>query len=191
MFSGIYLAIVFLFFKWRSLFPLMGLYFLPPLGKESIIPMGVGLGIHPATIAFSVAFIDIVVGLFIALNFDLFKKTPFLGGYVDMVERKGEKVLKTKGWLRKFTFYGLILVVMFPFQGSGAITASILGRLMGLKPIKVFLSITIGALIGCSLIAYSTDFVIYLTKLNVIAGLITIIVIIFVFYLTYKKFWKT
>lgn len=77
MFSGIYLGIIYLFYDWRALYLLMGLYFFPPLGKESIIPMGVGFGIEPALMAFSIAFVDIVVGLFFALNFDLLKKNSF------------------------------------------------------------------------------------------------------------------
>ena len=48
---------------------LMFLYFVPPMGKESVIPIGIAQGIPWATLAFSIAFVDIVVCLFLIWNF--------------------------------------------------------------------------------------------------------------------------
>jgi len=65
---------------------LMMVYFFPPLGKESIIPLGISGGeitnpitgyvsvvpsINPIIMALSIAFIDIVVALFLVWNYDL------------------------------------------------------------------------------------------------------------------------
>lgn len=169
----------------------MGLYFFPPFGKETVIPMGVGAGINPALMAFSIAYVDIVVGLFFALNFDLLKKIPLLGYYIRLVEGRGRKMLRKKDWLRKFAFLGLVLLVMVPFQGSGGVTASVIGRLTGLKPMKVWLSIIIGAVIGTMIVAYFTTLIIILTKLNIILGLVTALATIVGFYIIYKKYWKT
>ena len=35
-------------------------YFFPPLGKESVIPMGIAAGIHPILISLVVAFLDMI-----------------------------------------------------------------------------------------------------------------------------------
>ncbi|PTD94736.1 hypothetical protein C9439_00945 [archaeon SCG-AAA382B04] len=190
MLAGIYLGIVYLFFEWRTLYPLIGVYFFPPLGKETVIPMGVGFGVSPSLMAFSIAYVDIVVGLFFALNFDLLKKIPFLGYYIKVVEGNGRKLIRNKDWLRKFAFSGLVLLVMVPFQGSGAVTASVIGRLTGLKPMKVWLSIIIGAITGCIIIAYFTDLIIYISKINTILAIIVLILVFLVSYMSYKKYWK-
>ena len=72
-----------------KLFFLMFAYFFPPLGKESIIPIGVTGGeitipfinqhivvpeINPLIMALTIAFVDIVVALFLLWNYDLAKK---------------------------------------------------------------------------------------------------------------------
>jgi len=73
---------------------LMMVYFFPPLGKESIIPLGVSGGeitnpitgymsivpsINPIIMALSIAFIDMVVALFLVWNYNLAKKIPIIG----------------------------------------------------------------------------------------------------------------
>ncbi|UCF49848.1 MAG: hypothetical protein JSU91_08885, partial [Thermoplasmatales archaeon] len=74
-----------------KLFFLMFAYFIPPLGKESIIPIGIAGGeitipfinrimevppINPIIMALTIAFVDIVVALFLIWNYDLAKKIP-------------------------------------------------------------------------------------------------------------------
>ena len=54
-------------------------YLLPPAGKETVIPLGIALGIPWWYMAISIAMIDIETGLFMALNFDLAYRLPFLG----------------------------------------------------------------------------------------------------------------
>jgi len=57
-------------------------YFFPPLGKETVIPAGVGLGIDPLIMALSIAFVDIIVALFLMWNYDLAKKIPLIGKFI-------------------------------------------------------------------------------------------------------------
>ena len=69
-------------------------YFFPPLGKESVIPIGVSGGeltipiinqhivvpsIYPLVMALTIAFVDIIVALFLLWNYDLAKKIPLVG----------------------------------------------------------------------------------------------------------------
>ena len=48
---------------------------------------------------------------------------------------------------------------MFPLQGSGGIGASLVGRLLGMSGRNVLIAITIGAFLGCYLIALGAEFV--------------------------------
>jgi len=47
--------------------------------------------------------------------------------------------------LERLGFAGLFVFVMFPLIPSGAVWASILGRLMGIKPLLTFLAVILGS----------------------------------------------
>jgi uncharacterized membrane protein len=136
----------------------MFIYFVPPAGKETVIPTAVlEYNIDPVTIALSIAFIDFVTALFLVWNYDFVKLIPYLGKWMDKIEKKNKNKLNDHPWWEKFVFIGVVLFVIFPFQGSGGVGGSILGRVVGLGKYKVLSAITIGAVFGCLLIAYLTD----------------------------------
>jgi uncharacterized membrane protein len=151
----------------------MLIYFFPPFGKETVIPLAIAgdrvgeavpfeypeifVPIDPWLIALAVAFLDIIVGLFLVWNFDLTKKIPILGRWITKLELKGSKILKKNRYIEALSFVGVVLFVMFPFQGSGGVGASIVGRAIGMNPYRVWAAIIIGAFTGCFLIAYAAD----------------------------------
>ena len=166
--------------------PLISGYFFPPLGKESIIPIGVTAGIHPIIMALSIAFVDIVVALFLVWNYDLAKKIPIVGKFIKKIEDKGNTAEEKYGWIKPLRFIGIILFVMVPFQGSGGLVGSIVGRLIGMKPCNTLYAISIGAITGCLLIAmFSKAFLIF-AEINTtltIALIIIVAIIILSFFL--------
>lgn len=169
---------------------LMLVYFVPPAGKETVIPTGVFVfGINPLLMAFSIAFVDIVTAIFLLWNYDYAKLIPFVGEWMDKVEKKGGKQFQENVWLEGLAFFGLVLFVIFPFQGSGGVGASIVGRVVGMDKYKVVYAVTIGALSGCVLIAYISEALREFFIKNLILGIIffIIIVIIIAIYLIYKK----
>jgi uncharacterized membrane protein len=158
--------------------PLMTGYFFPPLGKESIIPLGIANNFHPAIMALSISFIDAIVALFLVWNYDLAKQIPIVGTFMKKVEEKGQDVEGKYGWIKPLRFVGIVLFVMVPFQGSGGMGGSIVGRLIGMKPWNTFLAIVIGALLGTFLIAYLSEAVYTVMVQNVLAGVLLLIIII-------------
>jgi hypothetical protein len=58
---------------------LMVAYILPPAGKETVIPLGIALGIPWWGMALAIAMVDIETGLFMALNVDLVYRIPLVG----------------------------------------------------------------------------------------------------------------
>ncbi len=170
----------------------MFLYFFPPAGKETVIPAGVAVGINPLTIALSIAFVDIFVALFLVWNYDFAKLIPILGPWMEKIEGKGGKQFKDRPWLENLAFFGLVLFVMFPLQGSGGVATSIIGRVVGMNKFKVFFAICIGAIVGCLLIAYFADAFISVFKNNLYQGLILLIIvaILLAAYNIYKYFPK-
>lgn len=154
-------------------------YFFPPLGKETVIPAGIVAGIHPMIIALSIAFVDIIVALFLVYNYDLAKRIPLVGKFIDKIEKVGRSSSDKYRWLKPLRFFGIILFVMVPFQGSGGLVGSIVGRLIGMKRWTVFIAISIGAIVGCLLIAYFADAILSILVKNFLIG-VMILIILFV-----------
>jgi len=183
---------------------LVAAYFFPPFGKETIIPIGIYGGeipvpfstdmmvitpINPLIMALSIAFVDIIVALFLMWNYDLAKQIPFVGRFMEKVETIGQKSSSKYAWITPLRFIGIILFVMVPFQGSGGLVGSIVGRFIGMKPINTFLAITIGTIVGCSLIAFFSDVILSVLIQDILLGLmiLIILVIIGIMIFMYKK----
>lgn len=165
--------------------PLVTGYFFPPLGKETIIPSGVLVGIDPILMALSIAFVDIIVALFLIWNYNLAKKIPLIGKFMIKVEDKGKNVEEKYGWIKPLRFIGIMLFVMIPFQGSGGMVGSIVGRLVGMKPWNTFFAISLGAVIGCLLIAMFSQAFLIFAEINttltlILVGIIAIVIIAYV-----------
>jgi hypothetical protein len=178
----------------------MTAYFFPPLGKESVIPLSIialkslgydGIFLNVVLVPFSVAFIDIIVALFLAWNFDLALKIPLLGPWMKKMEDAGRKRMKESRWQGALLFWGIVLFVMVPFQGSGGVAATIIGRMAGMNWKKTVLAISIGAVAGCEAIGiisyYAADALIAVTggslfkMLALLIGTILLILLIYWF----------
>ncbi|MCK4348354.1 MAG: small multi-drug export protein [Thermoplasmatales archaeon] len=163
-------------------------YFFPPLGKETIIPGGILAGIDPLVMALSIAFVDIIVALFLVWNYDFAKKVPLIGHFIAKVETIGRKSSSKYGWIKPLRFIGIVLFVMVPFQGSGGLVGSIVGRLIGMKPWNIFFAISVGAVTGCLMIGYFADVILSVFITNFLLGalIIVILLIIAIMALAYK-----
>lgn len=174
----------------QVLLPLLGAYFFPPLGKESVIPLGISLGIHPAVMALSVATVDILVGLFLVWNYRVLYYLPLLGKWVRKMEAKARKMVEEGTGFSKLAWLGLVLFVIVPFQGSGAVSATILGKMSGMDGKRVWTAIATGALAGTFLVAYSFNLLIETFRTNFLLGLVvvsTIVAVLAIVVLRWKK----
>lgn len=167
-------------------------YFFPPLGKETIIPAGIIAGINPIIMALSIAYVDIIVALFLVWNYDFTKKIPLIGKFIEKIEKIGKTTSSKYNWIKPLRFIGIMLFVMVPFQGSGGLVGSIIGRLIGMKPINIFLAISSGSIFGCLLIAYFADIILSIIVRNLLFGILIIIIFItiVIMYLAYIKIKK-
>ena len=166
-------------------------YLIPPAGKESMVPAGVvllkgafGIWSIPIT-AVSISFVDFFVGLWMMWNWDLIKLIPFLGTYITKLEEIGERKWKEHKYISKLAYIGLALFVAFPFQGSGGVGATVIGRLLGMDRYKILYSIVCGALFGTFLIASMAYFAVLSFQqtpetLWAIVGIIIFIVVIII-----------
>jgi hypothetical protein len=184
----------------------MMVYFFPPFGKETVIPFGMSgkdisaavpffdpetlAQLDPLLIALAIASIDIIVGLFLVWNFDYAKRIPLLGKFICKLENKGGDLLSKNRFIDTLSFVGVTLFVIVPFQGSGAVGASIIGRSIGMNPYKVWGAIILGAISGCLLIAYAFNTFKVIFVNNRILGvliLVAIFVVIFIYFIRKRK----
>jgi len=144
-------------------------YFIPPAGKETIIPIGLKAGLPASLWGLSIWVYDILACVVILTNWWIIELLinhipafPFIG-----IRRKKPRVYKKKVSLKLWyenlhkktreieaKKYGKILpialwIFMFvPFQGTGAISTTIIGTWLGLRYRKLFLIVAIGSFIS-------------------------------------------
>ncbi|HJJ54322.1 MAG TPA: small multi-drug export protein [Methanocorpusculum sp.] len=179
--------------EYLALLGLMGAYLVPPFGKETIIPLALGLGYPIWVIFLGVVGMDIITATFISLNFDLLLKVPLIGRWIRWVMRTADKVRKSKPWIEQLSSAGLLLFMYIPLQGSGSITCSVLGRLLGYKPAVSLGLVIIGSVLSTLTVALGASSVIQLwyihPLLGIAAAVIILIVILAIAYL-WSKFTK-
>jgi uncharacterized membrane protein len=181
---GLTLLVVFIIFllypydRWYKWARLAFLYLVPPAGKESIIPWGIAEGYHPLAMAGTVLLMDVVCALFIAWNFPLAKRIPFLGYYIDKVEKTGSKKLEGNAALQAGAWIGMVLFVMVPFQGSGGVTASIIGKAVGMRVTHLVSAVAVGAIVAGTVIALVGTIILDLLRENLVTGVIAILVVV-------------
>jgi len=136
---------------------LLAAYFVPPAGKETIIPLAVLAGFPWWLITIVIFLLDVAVSLFVVWNFDLALKIPLVGRLLESGMTFGRNYTERQPWLRRFSTIGLILFVFFPLQGTGAMNGAILGRLLGLSGPRVFSCVCVGSLTSCLIFALGAD----------------------------------
>ncbi len=174
-------------------------YFFPPAGKESVIPGTIFLlqnnhGGLPAylvifVVAGSIAFVDIVTSYFLLWNFYIAKKIPLIGKWIQNFQDYGAEKMKQKDWIRNLAFLGVAVFVVFPFQGSGGVGGSILGRVIGMNKYRAWLAIITGSFTGCFMIGllayYTGGAIVDIFKTDVFAGIGALILVIVAFIFLY------
>jgi uncharacterized membrane protein len=134
-------------------------YFIPPSGKESVIPLGIVFGIPWYFMAGSVVVLDVLAGLFMILNLDVAFRIPYLGPWIARVLAGGKEFLAGRPWLSRWGLPGLAFFVMLPFQGTGGTGAPLVGWMMGLRPWQILLAIAIGATVEALVFALGSEFI--------------------------------
>ncbi len=154
------------------------LYLIPPLGKESIIPMGIADGFHPMTMALTVAFIDVVLAMILSWNYWMLMRAPGLGKVLAWVEGKGEATMEKNPGLRTGAWFALLGFVSIPGVGAGGITGSIIGRMVGMRPAAVISAVALGAILNGLMYAYVADFIIQLFIFDTVVGIVALMIVI-------------
>ena len=127
--------------------------FVPLFGTISVVPTGLRLGIPPVPLIAFIIWTDAILALFLVWNFDYAKKIPGLGKLVERVNDTGERALQKYKWASRLGFIGVVLLVIFPLQWTGAGVGSIVGRLIGMQSLMTFLAVIIGTFVRSTIAA--------------------------------------
>lgn len=148
-------------------------------GKLAIIPLGVGvLHFHPLFVAWTVVFVDLECALFIAWNFPLAKRVPVLGRYISFVEGWGARALRRSSVLSAGAWAAIALYVMLPVRGTGGITAAVIGRGLGMRPLHVVSSISLGTAVSAVVLSYATYEGVALLAVDLVLGTMAILFVV-------------
>jgi uncharacterized membrane protein len=172
--GALLLLVLYLTHSYQEFLILAGLlfvYLVPPAGKETVIPVGIGLGVPWWLIAACTVTIDLCCSLFVALNLDLTLKIPVLGPFIGKFMAGGRAFLNTRPWLERLSTLGLIIFVIVPFQGSGGMNSTILGRVMGFSARRAVGCVILGSFISSYAIALGADTVLSLFQESPTLGL--------------------
>ena len=146
---------------------LTALFVVPPFGTGTIVPWGMSDGFSGLTMAFTVAMVDFVISMWIVWWFVLLKKIPYVGKIFIWTEKKaGEKIEANPRWKRG-TWWVIFTVLLVPFQGSGGMIMSIVGKLIGLRADTVITAVVAGSLTIALVFAFFTNVGLYLLTLGV------------------------
>ncbi len=172
--------------RWLQLGALALGYLFPPFGKESIIPIGIGYGFTVLQMTGLILMVDVVCAMFISWNLPLAKKIPLIGRLLIWLEKKGGKVLEDNPRLRAGAWFALVAWVMIPFQGSGGITASIVGRAVGMRATYVITAVATGALIAGLVIGVIAEKGWEVIQENLLLGIAYILAVVLALLLIYN-----
>jgi uncharacterized membrane protein len=158
--------------KWYAALSLA--YFIPPAGKETVILVGLNRGLPILLWCSTLWVYDILVCIAIMTNWwflELFIKHippfPFVG-----IRRKKPHFYKTivslKSWYEKLQRktreiekrnYGKLLLIVLaffmfiPFQGTGAMSTTIIGTTLGLRKRTILFVVTVGSIVSILMIS--------------------------------------
>lgn len=124
-------------------------YFVPPAGKESIIPLMISY-LHDESLAVLITILLITVtdsftAFYVIWNFEIVLKIPKIGDVVRRIELKARSFIEEYE-LSRNTYLGIFVFVFIPFQGTGSTTASLIGKVLGLNNAKLFATIVSASL---------------------------------------------
>ncbi len=124
------------------------------MGKFAVllgVPQSAPLGVW--ALANVVILGDIITMLVLVANMHLLYRLPWVGRKLVQAHDASFYVLQANPWMRRAAWFGLVIFIAVPFQGTGAVGGTILARLLGMTQFAVLTAIPVGSMLGCYPIA--------------------------------------
>ncbi len=169
---------------------LMLAYYVPPAGKESIIPIGIGLGIPWWLMAITVTLLDVITSLFMIMNFVLMLRVPRLGPWIEKTTMTGREFMAEHPWMARWRITGVAFFVVLPLQGTGGVGATVVGLMAGLSPGEILFAVGVGAAIESLVFALGSELIWRLILANLVLGIVAamgVILAVILLFIHFKR----
>lgn len=107
--------------------------------------VGLSTGMHPGCVALLLVFIAMESSLIVSVNYDLLEKIPLAGRLINRIREKATRVIERRELGRSVSYVTIFWLMFIPVYGTGPMTLSIAGRLLGLdwKPLWLTISLSV------------------------------------------------
>ena len=136
------------------LFSILLAYVFSPAGKETLIPLMIVLGYPWWLVVGCLLVTDICCALVVSWNFRLLLRIPWVGTQLRKWTENAGSYQEAHPSLARLAGVGLFFFTMVPFQGFGTITGTIIGTMLGIKPVRLFLTVVGGGFVTSLILAY-------------------------------------
>ena len=98
-----------------------------------------------------VLYMDVMVATVLSCHVGVLFRLPRIGQWMRTLVEDGRYILETNPWMKRATFIGIVMFVLFPLAATGSVGGSIFGRLLGMSRLATFAGVVIGSFLGCGL----------------------------------------
>ena len=138
-----------------------------------------------------VLYMDVMTACVLVFHLGFLFRLPVVGAKLKALVEDGHFILQSNPWMKRATFLGLVGFVMFPLAATGSVGGSIFGRLLGMSRLGTLVGITLGNVLGCSLMYFGSELITrYVGRDNpllLIGGVAVIGAIVFVLNHRYRQ----
>jgi hypothetical protein len=153
-------------------------YLIPPLSKETVLPLAVAAGYDPFLVGAAFTATDLVLAVFVAWNFDRLYALPSLGPRLRWWENLLAAQAARSALARRMRLGAVFLFMAVPMIGSGAATASLLGRGLGERALPVFGAVAAGSIVLNFAYAYLAEALVAQARAYGPAGIVAVVLLI-------------
>lgn len=129
------------------------------LGRKISLPSSIALGGDVYTLLAMGILLDILqIPVFLYL-YSHSTKIGFLSSFSERMRRKKDSMSSSRLmlWAKKWGKIGTIILAAMPIQGGGMWSGVLLAHALNLERWQAYVLLTIGSVIGCTLMAFGTS----------------------------------
>ncbi len=107
--------------------------------------LGLSAGMHPGFVAVLLVFIAVESSLIVSVNYELLENIPLAGRLINRIREKATRLIEQRELGRSVSYATIFWLMFIPIYGTGPMTLSIAGRLLGLdwKPLWLTISLSV------------------------------------------------
>ena len=106
-----------------------------------------------------VTYLDLIVATVLIFHAGFLFRLPWFGSRAAALVDDGRFLIHAQPWIRRTTFFGLVLFVAIPLAAMGSVGGTIFGRMLGVSRLRIFIAILLGSQLGNGVMWYGSDLI--------------------------------